>query len=99
MVSFAIIKSLCIITSSKCQLSKQWNFIWTRALHNVPSGFGRDPTRFLAKYCSIDIARGSYITSCDKTSRDKNVTDFNVADSLRCDIKVLVTKTRYTVNT
>ena len=27
----------------------------------------------------------------------KNVTDFNVADSVRRDIKVLVTKTRYTV--
>ena len=30
-------------------------------------------------------------------SRDKNITDFNVADSVRRDIKVLVTKTRYTV--
>ena len=30
-------------------------------------------------------------------SRDKNVTDFNVADSVRRDIKVLVTKTRYTI--
>ena len=30
-------------------------------------------------------------------SRDKNVTDFNVVDSVRHDIKVLVTKTRYTV--
>ena len=29
----------------------------------------------------------------------KNVTDFNVADSVRRDIKVLVTKTRYTVST
>ena len=27
----------------------------------------------------------------------KNVTDFDVADSMRCDIKILVTKTRYTV--
>ena len=27
----------------------------------------------------------------------KNVTDFNVVDSMRRDIKVLVTKTRYTV--
>ena len=30
-------------------------------------------------------------------SRDKNVTDFNVADYVRSDIKLLVTKTRYTV--
>ena len=28
----------------------------------------------------------------------KNVTDFNVADSVRRDIKVLVTKTSYTVS-
>ena len=32
-----------------------------------------------------------------KTHEIKNVTDFNVADSVRRDIKVLVTKTRYTV--
>ena len=33
-----------------------------------------------------------------KSHEIKNVTDFNVADSVRHDIKVLVTKTRYTVN-
>ena len=33
-----------------------------------------------------------------KSHEMKNVTDFNVADSVRRDIKVLVTKTRYTVN-
>ena len=97
MVSFATIKSSRIITSSKCQLPKQWNFVWTRALDNVPSGFGRDPTCFLAKYWSIDITRGSYKISRDKKSQDKNVMDFNVADSVRRNIKVLVTKTRYTV--
>ena len=32
-----------------------------------------------------------------KSHEIKNVTDFNVADSVRRDIKVLVTKTRYTV--
>ena len=32
-----------------------------------------------------------------KSHEIKNVTDFNVADSVRCDIKVLVTKTCYTV--
>ena len=32
-----------------------------------------------------------------KSDEIKNVTDFNVADSVRHDIKVLVTKTRYTV--
>ena len=32
-----------------------------------------------------------------KNHEIKNVTDFNVADSVRRDIKVLVTKTRYTV--
>ena len=35
--------------------------------------------------------------SHDKKSRDKNVTDYNVADSVRRDIKVIVTKTRCTV--
>ena len=32
-----------------------------------------------------------------KSPEIKNVTDFNVADSVRRDIKVLMTKTRYTV--
>ena len=32
-----------------------------------------------------------------KSHEIKNVTDFNVADSVRRDIKVLMTKTRYTV--
>ena len=32
-----------------------------------------------------------------KSHEIKNVTDFNVADSVRRDVKVLVTKTRYTV--
>ena len=32
-----------------------------------------------------------------KSHEIKNVTDFNVADSVRRDIKVLATKTRYTV--
>ena len=50
MVSFAIIKSSRVITFIKCQLPKQWNFVWTRALDNVPSGYGRDPTYFLLKY-------------------------------------------------
>ena len=98
MVSFATIKSSRVITSIKCQLSKQRNFIWTRALDNVASGFGRDPTCFLAKYWSIGITRGSYKISRDKNSRDKNVTDFNVADYMRRDIKVLMTKTHYTVH-
>ena len=97
MVSFATIKSSRVITSMKCQLPKQRNFVWTRALDNVASGFGRVSTYFLAKYRNIGITRGSYKISRDKKSRDKNVTDFNVADSVRRDIKVLVTKTRYTV--
>ena len=92
MVSFTIIKSSCVITSSKCQLQKQWNFVWTRALDNVPSGFGRYPTCFLAKYWSIDIAPGSHKISRDKSHEINNVTDFNVADSVRRDIKVLVTR-------
>ena len=33
-----------------------------------------------------------------KSHEIKNVTDFNVADSVRRDIKVLITKTRYIVN-
>ena len=97
MASFAIIKSSCVITFIKCQLPKQWNFVWTRALYNVHSGFGRDSTCFLAKYLSIDITRGSYKISRVKTHEIKNVTDFNVADSVRRDIKVLVTKTSYMV--
>ena len=40
------------------------------------------------------IARGSHKISCDKKSRDKKC---NVADSVRRDIKILATKTRYTV--
>ena len=32
-----------------------------------------------------------------KSHEIKNVMDFNVADSVRYDVKVLVTKTRYTV--
>ena len=35
----------------------------------------------------------------DKSHEIKNVTDFNVVDSVRRDIEVLVTKTRYTVHT
>ena len=31
MVSFAAIKSSHVITYIKCQLPKEWNFIWTRA--------------------------------------------------------------------
>ena len=34
-----------------------------------------------------------------KSHEIKNVTDFNVADSVRRDIKVLATKTRYTTTT
>ena len=51
------------------------------------------------KYSSIvDIARGSHkISHVIKSHEIKNVTDFNVADSVRRDIKVLATKTRYTV--
>ena len=97
MVSFAIIKSSHVITSIKCQLPKQWSFVWTRALDNVPSEFGRDPTCFLAKYWSIDITQSSYKISRDKKLWDKNVTDFSVMDSVRRNIIVLVAKTHYTV--
>ena len=76
MVSFAIIKSSRVITSSKNQFPKQWNSVWTHAIDNVPSGFGRDPTCFLAKYWSIDITRGSYKISRDKKSRDKKCNGF-----------------------
>ena len=50
MVSFATIKSSRVITSIERQLPKQRNFVLIRALDNVASGFGRDPTCFLAKY-------------------------------------------------
>ena len=76
MVSFATIKSSRVVTSIKCQLPKQRNFVWTRALDNVASGFGRDSTCFLAKYCSIGITRGSYKISRDKKSRDKKCNVF-----------------------
>ena len=53
MVSFATIKSLHVISCIKCQLPKQWNFVWTRALDNAASGFGRDPTCFLYRNTEV----------------------------------------------
>ena len=79
-------------------IAETMEFRMDLCIRYVPSGFGRDSTFFLAKYLSIYITRGSYKISRDKKSQDKNVTDFNVADSVRRDIKVLVTKTRYTVS-
>ena len=51
----------------------------------------------LSEILKYRITRGSYKISHDKSHEIKNVTDFNVVDSVRRDIKVLVTKTRYTV--
>ena len=43
MVSFVIIKSSCVITSIKCQLPKQWNFVWTCALDMFLQGLEETP--------------------------------------------------------
>ena len=54
----------------------------------------------LASYRNTEVyTQHEAVTECHviKSHEIKNVTDFNVADSVRRDIKVLVTKTRYTV--
>lgn len=64
---------------------------------DVPSGFQssfeRNPAHFVVKYSSINIARrtsqGIKNLTRQIKSRDKTVTDFNIANSIIRDNKVL----------
>ena len=71
----------------------------------VPSGFENslriDPARYVANIPSNNIARrpprGTQNLMKRIKSRDKIAMDLNVANSVRCENKVLTLKNRYTV--